>query len=84
MHLQDNLASRVIGYQVSNLSTTVWLVHCLLKEIESSFLCLIRETHTATAHVKDHAYFTVSEILGAMKKGNSSNHLGSLNLLNYG
>ena len=84
MHLQDNLVGRVIGYQVSNLSTAVWLVHCLLEEIKSSFLCLTRETHITTAHIEDHAYFIVSEILGAMKKGNGSNHLGSLKLLNYG
>ena len=35
------LVGGVIGCQVSNFSTAVWLVHCLQEE--SSFLCLVRE-----------------------------------------
>ena len=70
--LNDNLVGGVIGCQVSNFSTAVWLVHCLQEE--SSFLCLVRDLDIATAYDEDHAYFNFGEILGALKKESSSNH----------
>ena len=69
VRLQDNLVGGVIGCQVSNFSTVVWLVHCLPEE--SSFLCSQRDI--ATAYDKDHAYFIGNEILGGLKKGSGSN-----------
>ena len=68
--LQGNLVGGVMGCQVSNYSTAVSSSLFARKII----IFGLSQRDTATAYDEDHAYFIVGEILGALKKGNDSNH----------
>lgn len=61
--LECTLISMMLGQY---FSIAAWLVHCLQ---ESYFF-------VTTVYDKDHAHFIVGKILGALKEGNVSNHLG--------